>query len=72
MSNDVIDGQDPLEHESAAHAADSAAIECLLRCWARETNAAQPLGGVWEITLNATGVSMRVPVAWGRTAARAF
>ncbi|MFR9673397.1 IucA/IucC family protein [Streptomyces sp. TR02-1] len=59
---------DPLEQSDSAAAADAAAAEGLLRCWVRENNVRQPPDGVLRIALDATGVTLCVPVLhWSMT-----
>ncbi|MFI7010751.1 IucA/IucC family protein [Streptomyces sp. NPDC050145] len=55
-------GIDLLEHADAATAAQSAAIENLLRCWVRENNIAPPSRGPLRIPLPASGTALLVPV----------
>lgn len=59
---------DPLEHPRADAAANTAAVENLLRCWVRETGLPQPGDGVLRVPLDATGVTLAVPVRhWSAT-----
>ncbi|MFG2298023.1 IucA/IucC family protein [Streptomyces sp. NPDC048603] len=54
---------DPLDHPDPAAAADSAAVENLLRCWVRERALARPAGdGPLRIPLPASGIALLVPV----------
>jgi siderophore synthetase component len=55
---------DLLEHHDATTAAQSAAIENLLRCWVRENNIAPPSGGTLDIPLPASGTALLVPVSY--------
>ncbi len=45
-------------------AAEAAAVENLLRCWVRETGAAEPVDGVLRVPLPASGTALLVPVAY--------
>ena len=54
---------DPLLHPDAAVAADCAATENLLRCWARETGLAEPPGGTLRVALG-DGLRLTVPVRY--------
>ncbi|GAA2092082.1 IucA/IucC family protein [Streptomyces albiaxialis] len=59
---------DPLEADDVLVAADAAAVENLLRCWARETGLARPDDGTLTVPLTATGSVLRVPVLhWSAT-----
>ncbi|MZD06275.1 iron transporter [Streptomyces sp. SID5785] len=61
-------GTDLLEHRDAAAAAQTAAIENLLRCWVRENNTAPPSDGTLRIRLHASGTALLVPVTyWSAT-----
>ncbi|MFE6891591.1 IucA/IucC family protein [Streptomyces sp. NPDC057694] len=53
---------DLLDHPDAATAAQSAAIENLLRCWVRENDMAPPSHDVLRIPLPASGTALLVPV----------
>ncbi|MGW3174780.1 IucA/IucC family protein [Streptomyces sp. NPDC001153] len=66
-------GADLLEHPDPHIAAQAAAVENLLRCWARETNLAAPTGGTLRLPLPASGTSLLVPVRyWSPTGAHRF
>jgi len=54
---------DPLLHPDAAVAADCAATENLLRCWARETGLAEPPAGTLRVALG-DGLRLTVPVRY--------
>jgi len=57
-------GPDPLLGPDPAVAADAAASECLLRCWARETDALPPAPGEpFRIVLGG-GIDLAVPVRY--------
>ncbi len=59
---------DPLEQPDPARAADAAAVECLLRCWVRETGLGPPDGAALYVPLAASGTALRVPVRhWSAT-----
>ncbi|MGP3982792.1 IucA/IucC family protein [Streptomyces sp. KR80] len=59
---------DPLDHPDPRAAADAAAVENLLRCWAREHGMPQPNGDWLRIPLGASGTALRVPVRyWSAT-----
>ncbi|MCX4904932.1 IucA/IucC family siderophore biosynthesis protein [Streptomyces sp. NBC_00878] len=59
---------DLLEHPDPHTAAQSAAIENLLRCWVREHDLAAPDGGTLRIPLPASGTALVVPVHyWSAT-----
>ncbi|KUM77019.1 IucA/IucC family protein [Streptomyces curacoi] len=53
---------DLLEHPDPHTAAQAAAVENLLRCWVRETNAPAPGNGILRVPLPATGTALLVPV----------
>jgi siderophore synthetase component len=53
---------DPLEHPDAGTAAQAAAVENLLRCWAREKNLTAPEHGTLRIPLASSGTALLVPV----------
>ncbi|WP_435850734.1 IucA/IucC family protein [Streptomyces tibetensis] len=55
---------DPLEHPDPHTVAQAAAVENLLRCWTRETNAPAPADGVLHIPLPASGTSLLAPVRY--------
>ncbi|MDT3400578.1 IucA/IucC family protein [Streptomyces sp. B1866] len=59
---------DPLDHPVPRVAADAATVECLLRCWVRETGPPRPAGGALLVPLAATGGALLVPVRyWSAT-----
>ncbi|MEU6312625.1 IucA/IucC family protein [Streptomyces sp. NPDC047014] len=62
---------DPLDHADPAVAAESAAVENLLRCWVRETGLARPDGSTGtplRIPLPASGTALHVAVRhWSHT-----
>ncbi len=53
---------DLLEHPDPHTAAQAAAVESLLRCWARENDLAAPADGTLRIPLPASGTALVVPV----------
>lgn len=53
---------DLLEHPDPHTAAGAAAVENLLRCWAREADLAAPGNGVLRIPLRASGTTLLAPV----------
>ncbi|WNO71887.1 IucA/IucC family protein [Streptomyces sp. AM8-1-1] len=53
-----------LDHPDAHRAADAAAVESLLRCWARENNLDRPEGPALRIPLHASGTALLVPVRY--------
>ncbi|MEH6377376.1 IucA/IucC family protein [Streptomyces sp. KLMMK] len=55
---------DPLEHPDPGLAADTAAVENLLRCWVRETGVPRPGGSELHLPLPASGTALRVPVTY--------
>ncbi|MEU4154681.1 IucA/IucC family protein [Streptomyces sp. NPDC026659] len=55
-------GADPLEHPDPLTAAQVAAVDNLLRCWARETDVAAPDDGALHVPLPASGTALTVPV----------
>lgn len=57
-------GTDPLEHPDPHTVAQAAAVENLLRCWARETNQSAPADGVLRIPLPASGTALLAPVRY--------
>ncbi|MGK5530223.1 IucA/IucC family protein [Streptomyces sp. URMC 129] len=62
------DTVDPLEHADPGRAADAASVECLLRCWVRETGVARPAGRELRLALPASGAELRVSVRhWSAT-----
>ncbi|MFC7013625.1 IucA/IucC family protein [Streptomyces viridiviolaceus] len=64
---------DPLDHADPRTAAQAAALENLLRCWARETNLSAPDDGILHIPLPASGTSLLVPVHyWSPTGRHRF
>ncbi|MGW1943020.1 IucA/IucC family protein [Streptomyces sp. NPDC001940] len=59
---------DLLEHPDPATAAQAAAVENLLRCWARENDLAEPPHGTLRIPLPASGTALLIPVHyWSAT-----
>ncbi|MGW7237301.1 IucA/IucC family protein [Streptomyces sp. NPDC054804] len=62
------DTGDLLEHPDPHIAAQAAAVENLLRCWARETNLPAPDTGTLRIPLPASGTALITPVShWSPT-----
>ncbi|MFI6809180.1 IucA/IucC family protein [Streptomyces luteogriseus] len=57
-------GSDPLEHPDPRTVAQAAAVENLLRCWARETDQPAPADGVLRIPLPASGTALLAPVRY--------
>ncbi|MEU2060009.1 IucA/IucC family protein [Streptomyces sp. NPDC013455] len=57
-------GADLLEDPDPRTAADAAAVENLLRCWARETGLAAPTTGSLHIPLPASGTALIAPVRY--------
>ncbi|MFJ8054316.1 IucA/IucC family protein [Streptomyces luteogriseus] len=57
-------GSDPLEHPDPHTVAQAAAVENLLRCWARETDQRAPADGVLRIPLPASGTALLTPVRY--------
>ncbi|MEV5385728.1 IucA/IucC family protein [Streptomyces sp. NPDC052721] len=55
-------GADPLEDPDPRAAAQAAAVENLLRCWARETGLTAPTTGSLRIPLPASGATLIAPV----------
>ncbi|MFD8228286.1 IucA/IucC family protein [Streptomyces massasporeus] len=55
---------DPLEHSDPHTVAQAAAVENLLRCWARETDQPAPVDGVLRIPLPASGTALLAPVRY--------
>ncbi|MET8766008.1 IucA/IucC family protein [Streptomyces sp. NPDC004658] len=55
-------GADPLEDPDPDAAAQAAAVENLLRCWARETGLAAPTTGSLRVPLPASGAALVAPV----------
>ncbi|GAB2977293.1 IucA/IucC family protein [Streptomyces pseudoechinosporeus] len=53
---------DLLDHPDPHTAAQTAAVENLLRCWVRENNLAAPKDGILRIQLPASGTALVVPV----------
>ncbi|MFJ8595093.1 IucA/IucC family protein [Streptomyces sp. NPDC093598] len=61
-------GIDPMEHADPHTVAQTAAVENLLRCWARETDQPAPADGVLRIPLPASGTALLAPVRyWSST-----
>ncbi|MGV9990594.1 IucA/IucC family protein [Streptomyces sp. NPDC003374] len=59
---DPFDHPDPLDHPDPHAAAETAAVENLLRCWVRETGTAAPDGGTLRVPLPASGTALLAPV----------
>ncbi|MFF7490693.1 IucA/IucC family protein [Streptomyces luteogriseus] len=57
-------GSDPLDHPDPHTVAQTAAVENLLRCWARETDQPAPADGVLRIPLPASGTALLAPVRY--------
>ncbi len=57
-------GPDPLAHPDPHTVAQAAAVENLLRCWARETNQSAPADGHLRIPLPASGTALSAPVRY--------
>ncbi|WP_237524333.1 IucA/IucC family protein [Streptomyces sp. SID5643] len=57
-------GPDPLTHPDPHTVAVAAAVENLLRCWARETNQSAPADGHLHIPLPASGTALSAPVRY--------
>ncbi|MFC8146996.1 IucA/IucC family protein [Streptomyces paradoxus] len=57
-------GPDPLMHPDPHTVAQAAAVENLLRCWARETNQSAPADGLLRIPLPASGTALSAPVRY--------
>ncbi|MFJ4953582.1 IucA/IucC family protein [Streptomyces sp. NPDC088760] len=57
-------GADPLEEPDPRAVAQAAAVENLLRCWARETGLAAPTTGSLRIPLPASGTALIAPVRY--------
>ncbi|MEU0895489.1 IucA/IucC family protein [Streptomyces massasporeus] len=55
---------DPLEHPDPHTVAQAAAVENLLRCWARETDQPAPADGVLRIPLPASGTALLAQVRY--------
>ncbi|MFF5497145.1 IucA/IucC family protein [Streptomyces aquilus] len=53
---------DPLDHPDPHTAAESAAVENLLRCWVREADLPAPTHGTLRIPLSASGTALLAPV----------
>ncbi|MFI1720948.1 IucA/IucC family protein [Streptomyces sp. NPDC020489] len=53
---------DPWDHPDPHTAAQSAAVENLLRCWVRETDLPAPIDGTLRIPLPASGTALLTPV----------
>ncbi|MFE4872748.1 IucA/IucC family protein [Streptomyces sp. NPDC056682] len=59
---------DPLDAPDPQAAAETAAVENLLRCWVRENDTAAPQGAALRIPLPASGTALLVPVPyWSAT-----
>ncbi|WP_369392289.1 IucA/IucC family protein [Streptomyces sp. CG1] len=57
-------GAELLEHPDPCTAAQSAAVENLLRCWVRETSLAAPVNGILHVPLPASGTTLLAPVRY--------
>ncbi|MGW0120001.1 IucA/IucC family protein [Streptomyces sp. NPDC003327] len=57
-------GPDPLDDPDPRRAADTAAIEHLLRCWIREKNLPAPASTTLRVPLDASGTALLVPVRY--------
>nr|WP_246112201.1 IucA/IucC family protein [Streptomyces hawaiiensis] len=57
-------GPDLLEHPDPGTVARAAAVENLLRCWARETDQSAPADGLLRIPLPASGTALLAPVRY--------
>ncbi|MFF5964243.1 IucA/IucC family protein [Streptomyces collinus] len=57
-------GPDPLTHPDPHTVAQAAAVENLLRCWARETNQSAPADGLLRIPLPVSGTALSAPVRY--------
>ncbi|MFJ4724482.1 IucA/IucC family protein [Streptomyces luteogriseus] len=55
---------DPLDHPDPHTVAQTAAVENLLRCWARETDQRAPADGVLRIPFPASGTALLAPVRY--------
>ncbi|MCS0637635.1 iron transporter [Streptomyces sp. LP05-1] len=55
---------DPLDHPDPARAADTAAVESLIRCWVREKDLSPPPGDTLRVPLDVTGTALLVPVRY--------
>ncbi|PWI15040.1 iron transporter [Streptomyces sp. Act143] len=55
---------DPLDHPDPHIAAESAAVENLLRCWVREADLSAPAHGTLRIPLPASGTALLTPVRY--------
>ncbi|NEE08127.1 iron transporter [Streptomyces sp. SID7499] len=55
---------DPLEHPDPHAVAQAAAVENLLRCWARETDQPAPADDILRIPLPASGTALLAPVRY--------
>ncbi|MFH8977619.1 IucA/IucC family protein [Streptomyces sp. NPDC017890] len=61
------------DHSGTYAAAQAAAVENLLRCWAREADVPAPGNGVLHVPLPASGTALTVPVHyWSRTGRHGF
>ncbi|MFI0742097.1 IucA/IucC family protein [Streptomyces sp. NPDC021100] len=64
---------DPLDHPDPATAADSAAVDALLRCWVREHDVDRPPGPCLQLPLATDGNVLHVPVRyWSATGRHRF
>ncbi|MFI8895175.1 IucA/IucC family protein [Streptomyces paradoxus] len=57
-------GPDPLTHPDPHTVAQAAAVENLIRCWARETNQSAPADGLLRIPLPTSGTALSAPVRY--------
>ncbi|WP_411072909.1 IucA/IucC family protein [Streptomyces sp. cmx-4-25] len=55
---------DPLDDPAPERAADTAAVENLLRCWVREKNLPAPGSATLRVPLDASGTALLVPVLY--------
>ncbi|MFE7132243.1 IucA/IucC family protein [Streptomyces sp. NPDC057638] len=55
---------EPLDHPDPRRAADTAAVESLLRCWVREHGVTDPAGPTLRLPLPASGTALLVPVRY--------
>ncbi|WP_338701268.1 IucA/IucC family protein [Streptomyces sp. Q6] len=61
---DLLGHQDLLDHPDPTTAAQSAAVENLLRCWVRENAITPPSPGTLRVPLPASGTALLVPVLY--------
>ncbi|WP_440581730.1 IucA/IucC family protein [Streptomyces djakartensis] len=57
-------GTDPLGDPDPHTVAETAAVENLLRCWARETGQSAPADGLLRVPLSSSGTSLLAPVRY--------